>query len=141
MSVIDVNLPPVLLRSIRIFAEREEIDINTFILWALSEKIGEIKGQIIDKALRQELELVQVYPILQEVVAQDNFTLHIKFDSGLEGTLDVKPLIQREGVFSGLDDPKRFKNVKISDDGDHIYWSEEITIGADTIFNKILFGD
>jgi hypothetical protein len=145
MPIIEVNLPASLLRTIRIFAEYEEMDFDTFILWAVAEKIGELKAHLVDVALAKgfgEPTLVQRYPTILSVTPNDDFTLKIVFEKGFEGVFDVKPLIHRVGIFSGLDVPERFKTVKVAENGDSVEWGGgEITIGADTLFNKILFGD
>ena len=144
MPFIEVNFPVSLLRTILLFAEYEETDTNTFLLWAVAEKVGELKSKLVEKALAGgmgEPFLVQRYPTIVSVTPNEDFTLKIVFDGGIEGVFDVKPLIKRDGIFSGLDIPERFNTVKVAENGDFIDWGGEITIGADTLFNKILFKD
>jgi hypothetical protein len=142
MPIIEVDLPLGLLRDIRILAKYHGVDTNTFILWAIAEKIGEVKGSIIDEVLKNEMDdsepLLQNYPSIQKATPSDEFILNIVFEDGLEGQFNAKPLIIRDGVFSRLSDPEIFKTVKVAENGKYIYWDKDITLGSDTIYIQIL---
>jgi hypothetical protein len=146
MPVIEVKFPTGLLRETESSAKYDNTDVNTFILLAVAEKIGALKQIIFDRALQNEKDnfesLGQKYPTIKKVIPQGDFILHFEFESGLEGTFDMKPLIQREGVFNVLTDPEVFKTLKVSDNGDYIQWveprtNEEISIGADTLYAQV----
>jgi hypothetical protein len=150
MPVIEVKLPSRLVRDIKHLAENDDTDLNTFILLAVAEKIGALKQIIFDRAIQQEKvnieSLVQKYPPIKKVIPQEDFILHFEFESGLEGTFDMKPVIHREGVFSVLSDPAVFKTLKVADNGDYIQWveprtNEVISIGADTLYAQIWRSD
>ena len=147
---IRVKLPASLLRDIKRYAEYDNTDVNTFFLLAVAEKIGGVKQIISDRAIqlaKDNIEsLIQNYPTIEEVIPQEDFILHFKFEGGLEGDYDMKPLIQRKGVFTVLANPDRFKTVKVAENGDYIQWveeftKEEIALGADTLYAQIWHTD
>jgi hypothetical protein len=146
MPTFEVDLPIGLLGDIHRFAEYQETDVDSFILWAVAEKVGELKGAIIDKALNTEINTsetpIQRIPTIKNVTPLDDFVLQIEMEGGLAGIFDMKPLIRREGVFKVLENLETFKTVKIAENGDYILWESdladnEVTIGADTIYAKI----
>ena len=145
MPVIEVNLPHFLLRDISHAAYYHEIETDAFILLALAEKIGEFKTMLVEKALKEnvwdEETLIQKLPSILKVIALDDFKVHIEFASGLAGDYDVKPLINRGGVFSALANPVIFSTVKIGEGGAYIKWYGDITIGCDTLFAALLLLD
>ena len=51
--------------------------------------------------------------------AFDDFTVLIKFEDGVEKKVNIKPFI-RKGVSLSLEDPKYFKDVKLTDG--YIHW-------------------
>ena len=79
MSVIEVSLPNGLLRDLRYFVEKNDIDIDSFVLWAVAEKMGELKYVIVSEALRERLgkldPLIQRYPTIKKIIAHENFIL------------------------------------------------------------------
>ena len=46
-----------------------------------------------------------------EVKPLKNHRLHVRFDDGVEGKIDVIRLIDFKGIFASLKDPKRFAEV------------------------------
>jgi hypothetical protein len=75
---------------------------------------------------------------LIEVIPLENFSLKVRFDDGTAGEYDMKPSIQRGGVFFALSDLAFFQKVSIGGMGNFIFWPDEIEIGADTIYEKVM---
>jgi hypothetical protein len=66
--------------------------------------------------------------------------LKIVWNDGFEGVVDLRPTIDRGGVFAFLRDPENLIKVRVSDYGHSIYWindkGEEIDFGADNLRSK-----
>jgi hypothetical protein len=143
MPVINVILPVGLLRDIRIFADYHGIDVNTFILWAIAEKTGELKGRIIDDTLNNQNTLSETlmhrYPSITKVMPEEDFMIYLEFEDEIKGTYDVKPLISSHSIYSRLSDPEIFKTVTVAETGDYIQWDGNITLNVDTIIEQISF--
>jgi hypothetical protein len=131
MPVIEVSLPTILLRNVRILAENNGINVESFILWALAEKVGELKGMNFERAMQDDLgnlaPLIQRYPTIKKMIAHENFILHLEFQSGMEGTFDMMPLIQRLGLTQALSKPEVPKTPKFSKDGKSLCWENTVT--------------
>lgn len=61
--------------------------------------------------------------------------LKIDWDDGYVGVVDLRPVLERGGVFAYLQDPDRFRRVAVGEYGHAIYWrtdhGEEIDFGSD----------
>lgn len=145
MPVIEVSLPSILLRDVRFLARYNEIDEETFILWALTEKIGELKGEIFNRAIQGEAgkiePLIQRYPTIKKLFVHENFIAHLEFEGGLDGTFDIKPLIERLGLVKTLSRPGVSKTFKISDDSKTIQWINPVTNEVTAISMDILLDE
>ena len=141
MPVIPVNLPVSLWRDIKLISKKNETDTDTFIKWALAEKIGEHKERIINKALQREVytleTLLSTYPAIIKVTPLEKSIIHLEFDNGLEGDYDMKPLIQHGGEYEALKSEDIFKSPKIADYGGFIDWDGGISISAGVIYEQM----
>lgn len=70
-----------------------------------------------------------------EINPLENYKLHLKFDDGVEGDIDLSSLVGK-GVFSSFADVKFFNNVKIGDAGAPT-WENEIDIDPLNQYLKI----
>ena len=63
--------------------------------------------------------------------------LKIQWNDGYAGVVDLRPVIERGAVFTYLEDPNRFQQVRVGEHGHSIYWTnergEEIDFGADSL--------
>jgi hypothetical protein len=84
--------------------------------------------------------LVQGSATIKKIIAQYDFILHFEFEIGLEGTFDMKPLIQHDLVFKILADPEIFKTIKVVDNGDSLQWTKPQTNETFYIAAEILNG-
>src|SRR3954451_9082991 len=61
--------------------------------------------------------------------------LKLVFQDGYEGVVDLRPLLSKGGVFSALQDPVRFVQVKVDEFGHSVGWigddGYEIDLSAD----------
>lgn len=72
---------------------------------------------------------------ITEVVPQPNYNLLLKFKDGTIGTIDIKPLIEKGGVFTALGGT--FNQVQIAPSGRFIVWPDEIDLCADALYIEI----
>jgi hypothetical protein len=49
-----------------------------------------------------------------EVRALDGHRLHLRFDDGVEGVVDVSTRVPFDGVFAPLEDPEYFRLVRVN---------------------------
>lgn len=69
-------------------------------------------------------------PAVTQVEARDNFTLHVVFDNGEIGILDMKPYLNF-GVFKAIGTPAKFNDVRIS--FDTIEWGDGIDLDPEFV--------
>lgn len=74
-----------------------------------------------------------MYPSVVKVVPNENFTLSIVFDSGEEGTLDMKPHLGF-GVFQKIADYEGFKQVRVA--FDTIEWDSGVDLDPEFVYAK-----
>jgi len=53
------------------------------------------------------------------------YQLHLRFDDGVEGIVDIRKIIEFTGVFTPLKDPDYFAKVRINPDLGTIQWENE----------------
>jgi len=71
---------------------------------------------------------------VQEVKYIADYTISIKFDDGISGTIQLKDLVQK-GIFKVLQDKNLF--AKVYTNGYSIAWSNELEIDATTIYAEL----
>jgi hypothetical protein len=69
--------------------------------------------------------------------AQPGYRLNIRFRDGLEGTVDMRPLLEsrRAGVFSILRDPALFSQVQVVLGA--VTWPGELDLAPDAMYDAI----
>lgn len=78
---------------------------------------------------------------VQEVKYLSDYTISIKFEDGLSGTIQLNDLVQK-GIFKVLQDKSEF--AKVYTNGYSIAWSNELEIDATAIYSDLTgknFGD
>ena len=70
-----------------------------------------------------------------EVKTLENYKIWVKYDDGIEGTVDLSHLAGK-GVFSLWNDYKEFEKVFISKSGG-IAWTDQVDICPDSIYMQI----
>ncbi|MGL6227449.1 MAG: DUF2442 domain-containing protein [Thermoguttaceae bacterium] len=74
-------------------------------------------------------------PDVQQVVAQNDFTLLLTFTNGERRIFDVKPMMDR-GYFRELQNIGYFRCVRVDSDGfGCVEWPHEQDIGPDTLYH------
>ena len=70
-----------------------------------------------------------------EVKALTNYRIWIRYANGSEGEVDLSHL-SGKGVFELWEDEKKWKNVRVADDG-AIRWSETVELCPDATYMKL----
>ncbi len=78
--------------------------------------------------------LVNLNMKVQEVKYLSDYTITVKFDDGISGTVNLSDLVEK-GIFRVLQDKKQFAMVYST--GYSIAWSEELEIDATAIYAEI----
>ena len=71
---------------------------------------------------------------VQEVKYIADYTISIKFDDGISGTIQLNDLVQK-GIFKVLQDQNQF--AKVYTNGYSIAWSNELEIDAANIYSEL----
>jgi len=71
---------------------------------------------------------------IPEVKYISDYTISIKFDVGVNGTIQLNDLVQK-GIFKVLQDKSEF--AKVYTNGYSIAWSNELEIDATTIYSEL----
>jgi hypothetical protein len=71
---------------------------------------------------------------VQEVKYIADYTISIKFDDGISGTIQLNDLVEK-GIFKVLQDKNQF--AKVYTNGYSIAWSNELEIDATTIYSEL----
>lgn len=71
---------------------------------------------------------------ISNVTHSGNYTIHVEFDDGTSGSVDLTDLVD-SGVFTILKDVNRFSKVYTT--GYSIAWSDELEIDAARIYAEL----
>ncbi|HHE55454.1 MAG TPA: DUF2442 domain-containing protein [Caldithrix abyssi] len=71
-----------------------------------------------------------------QVVPKQNLKLWLKFEDGLEGTVDLTEL-KGKGVFKIWENPGVFEKVFVHPESGALAWNDEVEICADALYLKI----
>ena len=72
--------------------------------------------------------------IVVKVKPEDEYMLLVDFADGSQKRFDVKPLIERGGVFEKLRDKEFFNNVKTG--RDTVVWDDVLDIAPESLYDK-----
>ena len=66
----------------------------------------------------------------------DGYTIHVKFNDGAEGDVDLSSVINKGGVFNSVKDKNNFKNFAINHGV--ITWSNSLDIAPERLRDNLL---
>jgi hypothetical protein len=75
--------------------------------------------------------------MLKDIVAVrplENYQLHLRFEDGVEGTIDISQLIGFSGVFTPLKEPDYFAQVQVHPELGTIVWSNGADLDPDVLY-------
>ncbi|MCA9263131.1 MAG: DUF2442 domain-containing protein [Planctomycetales bacterium] len=72
---------------------------------------------------------------LLHVLAQEGYRLHLEYDDGMIGDVDVSHLIGK-GVFKALADAAVFESVGVGEHGE-VRWTDDLELCADALYLQL----
>ena len=67
----------------------------------------------------------------------DGYRVHLRFEDGVEGDVDLGHLIRSEGVFAALRDPKEFARLTVNVEIGTICWPNGADLDPDVLYAQI----
>lgn len=67
----------------------------------------------------------------------DGFRLHVRFEDGVEGEIELAGLIRFEGVFAPLLDSARFSEVRVHPEIGTVCWPNGADLDPDVLYARI----
>jgi hypothetical protein len=67
----------------------------------------------------------------------ENHCLHLRFEDGVEGSVDVAALVKFTGVFSPLRDRRYFLQVRVNPDLGTICWPNGADLDPDVLYASV----
>lgn len=77
--------------------------------------------------------------LLDIIAAQalDGYKLHLTFEDGAEGIVDIAQLIEFTGVFEPLSDAAYFAQVTVNPDLGTVYWPNGADLDPDVLYSLV----
>ncbi len=72
-----------------------------------------------------------------EVQPRRNYRLHLRFEDGIEGEVDIAEMIQFAGIFALLKDHAEFLKVRVAPELGTICWPNGADLDPDVLYAKI----
>ena len=73
-----------------------------------------------------------------EVRPLGGYRVHLRFEDGVEGDLDLGKLIEFKGIFAPLRDENEFAKVRVHPDLGTIIWPNGADIDPDVLYSTVL---
>ena len=64
------------------------------------------------------------------------YRLHLRFEDGTEGTVDVSRHVPFEGVFEPLQEPEYFERVRVDKESGTICWPNGADLDPDVLYSE-----
>jgi hypothetical protein len=72
-----------------------------------------------------------------EVTAVGDYRLHLKFDDGVEGDVDIAKVVPFKGVFAPLANDSEFWRVSVHNELGVIYWPNGADLDSDVLYGLV----
>ncbi|GAG67314.1 unnamed protein product, partial [marine sediment metagenome] len=72
-----------------------------------------------------------------EVKALQDYGLFLLFDDGIEGIVDIKDIIDFDGIFEPLKNPSYFSKVSINSEWGTVFWPNGADLDPDVLYSKL----
>jgi len=78
--------------------------------------------------------------MLKDIViakALDDYRLHLQFDDGVEGVVNLAPHLSFQGVFEPLRDPAYFAQVRVDPELGTVVWPNGADLDPDVLYGRL----
>jgi hypothetical protein len=78
--------------------------------------------------------------MLQDIVKVKplkGFRLHLEFEDGVKGEVDIRKLIKFNGVFKPLKDETFFAKVDVNPEWGTVFWPNGADLDPDVLYSKV----
>ncbi|MBD2410562.1 molybdopterin-guanine dinucleotide biosynthesis protein A [Nostoc calcicola FACHB-389] len=78
--------------------------------------------------------------MLKDIIAvepRENYQLHIRFEDGVEGVIDISKIVQFTGVFAPVQNQEYFATVSVNPEYGTIQWESGADLDPDVIYALI----
>ncbi|SPF42754.1 conserved hypothetical protein [Candidatus Sulfopaludibacter sp. SbA4] len=78
--------------------------------------------------------------MLKDIVAANaigDYRLHLRFEDGVEGVVDLAPHLSFLGVFEPLRDPAYFARVRVDSDLGTVTWPNGADLDPDVLYARV----
>ena len=75
-----------------------------------------------------------------EVKPLGGYRVHLRFEDGAEGDLDLSQLINFDGVFAPMRDEKEFARIRVDPELGTIVWPNGADIDPDVLYSAVTGG-
>ena len=72
-----------------------------------------------------------------EVRVLGGYRVHLRFEDGVQGELDLGPLIHFRGVFARLKDEQEFARVRVDPELGTIVWPNGADLDTDVLYARV----
>jgi hypothetical protein len=73
-------------------------------------------------------------PLLIEARPLDGYTVHVRFEDGVDADVDLSYLAERGGVFEPLKDLEFFRQLRADPEAGTIVWPNDADIAPETLY-------
>jgi Protein of unknown function (DUF2442) len=77
---------------------------------------------------------VRSTPLLIEATPRDGYTVHVRFEDGINADVDLSYLADLGGVFAPLRDPAYFRQLRADREAGTIVWPNDADIAPETLY-------
>jgi len=72
-----------------------------------------------------------------EVNALEDYRIFLRFEDGIEGIVDLKDIIEFEGIFKSLANPSNFSKVSLNPEWGTVYWPNGADLDPDVLYSRL----
>jgi hypothetical protein len=76
-------------------------------------------------------------PLLVDAKARDGHCVHVTFEDGLAGEIDLSYLLGYGGIFEPLRDIGYFRQLRADPEAGTIVWPNEADIAPETLYEQV----
>jgi hypothetical protein len=72
-----------------------------------------------------------------EAKALGEYRLYLRFEDGIEGSIDLAPVLSFRGVFAPLRDPTYFAQVRVDEGLGTVVWPNGADLDPDVLYGRV----